>query len=136
MGRTCYEPLASTHPDTQGFEAKETLSKPMALLYFTAVLLGLRTERQNFKGPRCRIDGVTPICQHGVTDRGTQGPNRPMGAEHPWVRPEDPSVRLNPGTSRPLTSELVKTSVKALRDFEGCDCGLPVFVKVVEAKGS
>src|ERR1019366_5833846 len=29
----------------------------------------------------------------------TQGSNRPIGAEHPWVHPEDPSVRLNSGTS-------------------------------------
>jgi hypothetical protein len=32
----------------------------------------------------------------------TQGSNRSMGAEHPWVHPEDPSARLNSGTSRRL----------------------------------
>jgi tryptophan synthase beta subunit len=33
-------------------------------------------------------------------------------------------------TVRPLTNEFVKTSAKALRDFEGCDCGLSLCLYV------
>jgi len=41
--------------------------------------------------------------------RRTQGSNRPIGAEHPWVHPEDPSVRLNSGTSRGMRNTGTKS---------------------------